>query len=79
VECKYPKHGLKRRQFVRVFALLMELQHGRRAICGKKVSRLPKGQYGRENLHYVLYIDHCHMTGMIRGFCVEAVTGCLRY
>lgn len=77
MEGKYPKHRLKGRQYGRVFALLMELQHGCCAICGKNVSRLPKGPYGRENLHYVLYIDHCHMTGMIRGLLCGNCNGML--
>jgi len=77
MEHVYPKHGLKGSQHERVFSLLLRLQKRCCAICGENVSRLPKGLYGRTNLHYALYVDHCHTTGMIRGLLCGDCNGML--
>jgi hypothetical protein len=46
----------------------MQLQEGRCAICRANVRQLTRRRTpGQANIHYVLYIDHCHTTGMIRG------------
>ena len=75
----YRKHGLKGNQHERVFTLLLQLQQRCCGICGENISRLPKGQYGRTNPHYVLYIDHCHATGMIRGLLCGGCNGMLAF
>lgn len=63
------KHGLSRNTKRVVFDALFTRQGGKCAICGisDKALRRCSGPMGAKNVHYRLYIDHCHMTGMIRG------------
>lgn len=67
MENRYPKHGLTGKRQEQVFTLLLQRQHSCCAICGRHVSQLYRRGYARNNLHYRLYLDHCHSTGMIRG------------
>jgi Recombination endonuclease VII len=61
----FPKHGLTGKRYRQMYEALFNQQNGLCAICGKHESEV----YPKKPKK--LCIDHCHVTGRIRGLLCE--------
>lgn len=61
-ECNYPKHGLAGKRYQQAYATMFAEQNGLCKICKRDQEHAP---------HKRFCIDHCHVTGKIRGLLCE--------